>query len=261
MESPRLLIRSWRAFFLGVGLLTLLTWPDARAQDEPTPKVTVKGPIKGGKTLLNPVWSEAADPKNHRYTVRVPSPTVSQSAKRLTSYLPKELCIVALSAGKAAPKSQPIPIYVSGGRTTPATLVVAEGQNVQFVNADPFPHKLYDVDQKKGGLGAEETKPAGQRIWKPPAVGVFEIKDEYFPSIRAWIVVEPKAAGVGRPSTIKPSEYTVPDLDPGPYQLQGYFMGEKVGKPLTIEVRPAPALQPQMQPLVVGVPTKKKKGG
>jgi len=59
--------------------------------------------------------------------------------------------------------------------------------------------------------------------------------------------------------TTKPTEYLVPDLEPGPYDLQGYFMGKPVGKPLKIEVRPAPAMQPIMQPLVVGVA--KKKGG
>ena len=261
MESTRPFAPSWRAIVLGVGLLTLLTWPSARAQDEPPAKVSVKGTIKGGRTLLNPVWTEAADPKNHRYTFRKPSTTVSKSAKRLTAYLPKELCIVALSVGKATPNPLPIPIHVSGGRTTPSTLVVAEGQNVQFVNDDPFPHKLYDADKKQGGLGAEETKPAGQRIWKPPAVGVYESRDDYFLSIRAWIVVEPRAAAIGRPMTTKPNEYLVPDLDPGLYDLQGYFMGKPVGKPLKIEVRPTPALQPIMQPLVVGNPKKKKKGG
>jgi hypothetical protein len=259
MESTRLFVLSWRAIVLGVGLLTLLTWPNARAQDEPLPKAAVKGTIKGGKTLLNPVWTEAADPVNHHYTFRKPSTTVSKSAKKLSAYLPKELCIVALSAGKAAPKAQPIPIHVSGGRTTPATLVVAEGQNVQFINDDPFPHKLYDAEKKQGGLGSEETKPAGQRIWKPPAVGVYEIRDEYFLSIRMWVVVEPKAAAIGFPMTTKPAEFLVPDLEAGPYDLQGYFMGKPVGKPLKIQVRPAPALQPIMQPLVVGVP--KKKGG
>lgn len=233
------------------GLIVLASVRGASAQDEDAiAKVAVKGRLVGGEHLLNAVWNEAKDPKNHRYSFRQPSATVGKKAKALTAYLPKELCIVALGEG-AAPKSQPVQLFVSGGRTTPVTIVIADGQNVQFVNEDPFPHKLYDTGKVQGGLGPEDTKPSGQRIWKPPKAGVYEIKDKYFPSIRTWIVVEPRAVGFGFPKLTDPSEFVVPDLAPGAYELRAYFMGKPTGKPLKIDVRPTPDLQQIPQQLVV----------
>jgi hypothetical protein len=229
----------------------------AWAQEEEPAKVTVKGQLQGGSHLLNPVWEEAKDPKRHRYTFRAPSATVSQDAKRLTAYLPKELCIVALGDG-ATPKSQPVQVHVSGGRTTPTTVVIAEGQNVQFVNDDPFPHRLYDASGTQGGMAVEETRPTAQRIWKPPAVGVYEIRDKNFPSIRSWIVVEKRAVSFAHPKATAPNEFLVPDLPPGAYELQAYFMGKPTGKPLKIDVRPTPALQPIPAPLVVAEKKTKK---
>ncbi len=238
-------------------LAALLSVAPAAAQDT-TEKVTATGRVVGGETLLNPVWTEAKDSKSHRYTFRTPSTTVGKQAKRLTAYLPKELCIVALTtSGKASPVGKPIQIGVSGGRTTPVTTVVTVGQNIQFVNHDPFPHKLYDVGKVANGLGSEETKPTSQRIWKPPKVGVYEIRDKYFPSVRSWIVVEPRAVTMGFVNFKK--EYSIGDLTPGQYELQGYFSGKPVGKPLKIELRGAPEVQPIRDPLVVGTPKKASK--
>jgi hypothetical protein len=254
--------RTWvpRLLLVGASLLTggavALVPGTVAAQDE-VPKVAVKGRILGGRALLNPVWTEAKDPNNHRYTFRAPSPTVGANAKVLTAYLPKELAIVALSDAGGKASGAPRQVHISGGRTTPVTVVVPEGQNVQFVNHDPFPHKLYDVKATQGGMPAEDTLPKAQRIWKPPAPGTYEIRDKLVPSLRSWVVVEPKAAGVGYP-TIK-NEFTVEGLEPGPYQLQGYHNGEAVGDKLAIVVRPMPDLQPIGKPLVVGKPKKKKK--
>ncbi len=235
-------------------LAAVLSVTSVSAQD--TEKVAAKGRVVGGKTLLNPVWNEAKDSKSHRYTFRAPSTTVGKQAKQLTAYLPKELAIVVLTTtGKASAIGKPIQIGVSGGRTTPVTTVVTEGQNIQFVNHDPFPHKLYDVGKVANGLGPEETKPSGQRIWKPPKEGVYEIRDEYFPSVRSWIVVEPRAVTMG--SVNFKNEFIIGDLSPGQYELQGYFSGKPVGKPLKIELRGAPEVQTIRDPLVVGTPKSK----
>lgn len=220
----------------------------AEAQETQT-KVTMKGKVEGGHTLLNPVWVEASMPASHRYSFRQRSTTVGADAKRLTADLPRELAVVALGSGAKA-TSTPVQVHVSGGRTTPSTIVVAEGQQIQFVNDDPFPHKLYATEEVKDGLGPEATKPGGQRIWQPPSAGVFEIRDELFPSVRSWVVVEPKAVAVGRVNF--KGEFVVAGLLPGEYQLQGYHAGKKVGDPLTIEVRPVPDTQEAREPLVVG---------
>ncbi|MCA9624359.1 MAG: hypothetical protein KC731_35295 [Myxococcales bacterium] len=216
------------------------------AAQEPS-KVTVKGRLLGGEFLMNPVWKEAKDPKRHRYTFRQPSTTVSKNAKKLTAYLPKEVAVVALGDGPRP--SGPFPVHLSGGRTTPVTIVVAEGQNVQFINHDPFPHMLYSVDQAAGALGPEKTDIQKQRTWKPPKVGVYEIRDKMFPSVRSWVVVEPKAVAVGQPNT--KGEFLVPNVPPGSYELRAFFNGQPVGEALKVDVKPGPELQLQPNPLVV----------
>jgi hypothetical protein len=230
----------------------------AEAQEPPV-KVSVKGRVAGGQQLLNPVWNEAKDPKNHRYTFRMPSTTVSKNAKTLSAYLPKEVAIVALSADTAPAKSTPFVVHVSGGRTSPVTIVVGEGQNVQFINDDPFPHKLYSLSKEAGTLGPEETKPSQQRTWQPPKAGVYEVRDAYFPSVRSWVVVEPRAAGVGAPTT--KNEFVVSDLEPGAYELRAYFNGAAVGEPQRIELRPAPDVQQLPLPLKLAESKGDKSGG
>ncbi|HHH28424.1 MAG TPA: hypothetical protein ENK57_08775 [Polyangiaceae bacterium] len=242
----------------GAALLVTLgavTTSPARAQEGDT-KVAVKGRLLGGNQLLNPVWVEAKDPKNHRYTFRQPSTTVGKAAKKLTAYLPKELAIAALGDGPRPTGT--ITMHVSGGRTTPVTVVIAEGQNVQFVNHDPFMHMLYSVTEGNGMMAPEKTDKDKQRTWKPPGPGVYEIRDKLFPSVRSWIVVEPKVVAMGTP--INMSEFVVGDLPPGSYELRGYFSGKPVGKPLPIEVKPVPALQPLPGPLVLADKKKKDAG-
>ena len=248
-------LRRAGAGLLGAALLVTLgatTTPHANAQEGET-KVAVKGRLLGGNQLLNPVWVEAKDPKNHRYTFRQPSTTVGKAAKKLTAYIPKEVAIAALGDGPRP--SGTVTMHISGGRTTPVTVVLAEGQNVQFVNHDPFTHMLYSVTEGNGMMAAEKTDKDKQRTWKPPKAGVYEVRDKLFPSVRSWIVVEPNVVAMGTP--INANEFVVPDLTPGSYELRAYFSGKAVGKPLKIDVKPAPALQPLPGPLVLA--DKKKK--
>lgn len=210
--------------------------------------VTVKGKTVGMAKLMNPVWNEAKDTKANRFTFREPSPTVRPDVRNLTGYLPKELCVAALSAEKATAGKVPLRVIVAGGRTTPVTLVVAEGQQVQFENHDPFPHKLYEVTGK-GGFGVGEMLPTKSRSWTAPGAGKYEFRDQSSPSIRSWIVVEPRAVAVGYPD--RGGNFGI-ELEPGAYKLRGYFNGEPVGKELDIVVRPGPAEQPLSNPLTVG---------
>jgi hypothetical protein len=219
----------------------------APAQSKPT-KVTLKGRVVGGDSLLNPVWNEAKEPGSHRYTFREPSTTVAESARRLTAYLPKELCVAVLKPGPVPASGAPAPMHVSGGRTTPVTIVIPEGQKIQFINHDPFAHKLFDPG--KGGLGPEEMPPNGQRAWQPPKAGVYELRDKSFPSVRSWIVVEPRVAAIGFPTL--GGELTLRDLEPGSYELQAFFGGKAIGKALAIKIDEGPEIQQLREPLVVG---------
>ncbi|MBW2525119.1 MAG: hypothetical protein JRI23_13130 [Deltaproteobacteria bacterium] len=237
-------------------LVALTGSATAVAQDEePVEPVVLVGTIKGGQALLNPVWNEAKDPKSRRYTFRVPSTTVSPQAKILTAYLPKELCIVALGDGPAQAKKSPIPMTISGGRTTPVTLVVPQGQEIQIENHDPFPHRLYEVGKGETSLKASDIEPTKSRRWTPPKPGKYELRDELAPSLRAWVVVEPKAHQ--RAFVNFKQEFNM-ELLPGAYTLRGYFAGEAVGKPLPANVNPLPKQQRLPAPLVVGEVKKKK---
>ena len=69
-------------------------------------------------------------------------------------------------------------------------------------------------------------------------------------------MVEPKVVAMGTP--INMNEFVVGDLPPGSYELRAYFSGKPVGKPLPIDVKPGPALQPLAGPLVLADKKKKK---
>lgn len=219
--------------------------------------ITVKGKLSGIQSLLNPVWNEAKDPKNHRFTFREPSATVSKDVRILMGHLPKELCIAVLGPEKAQAEKVPLRMVIAGGRTTPVTLVVAEGQQIQLENHDPFKHKLYTTDPKGGFPDAEllETKSI---TWTPPGPGKYEIRDKLVPSLRTWIVVEPNTVTVGYPN--RKGEFALA-LEPGTYTLQGYFNGEAVGEAMPLELKPAPTTLQLQKPLKVGEAKPKKKKG
>jgi hypothetical protein len=172
---------------------------------------------------------------------------VRPDVRTLTGNLHKELCIVALTADKAPAPKVPLRMKIIGGRTDPVTLVVTEGQQIQFENLDPFPHKLYDTGNK--GFAAVETAGAKSRTWTPPGPGKYEIRDQSSPSVRSWIVVEPHAVAVGYPD--RKGDFSI-DLEPGKYKLRGYFNGEPVGTELDVAVNPLPAEQALKLPLMIG---------
>ncbi len=213
--------------------------------------VTVKGRLAGTQKLLNPVWNEAKDPQQHRYTFREPSVTTRLDVRTLTAALDKEVAIVAVTdAGGGTVKG--VTMQVKGGRIYPVTMVVTQGVAVQIENKDPFPHRLYDTGNK--GLQVGETPANKARTWTPPGPGKYEIRDQASPSIRAWIVVEPKAAALAYPD--RKGEFTI-DLDPGKYKLRAYHNGDMVGKELDLVVNPAPAEQQLKSPLIAGEEPKK----
>lgn len=212
--------------------------------------VTVKGRLAGTQKLLNPVWTEAEKPLAHRYTFREPSVTTRIDARTLTAQLDKEVAIVATTdAGGVKVKGN---MVLLGGRISPVTLVVSQGEAVQIENKDPFPHRVYDTGNK--GLQAGETPPNKARTWTPPGPGKYEIRDQAMPSVRGWIVVEPKAVAVAYPD--RKGEFSI-DLEPGKYKLRAFHNGEHVGTELELVVNPAPAEQQLKSPLLVSKETKK----
>lgn len=192
----------------------------------------VKGKVTGWEFLLNPVWEEARDPSHHAYSFREAVPTVGVQFQRLFPFIPKELCLAALSQTPQK-AHKPILIRVGGGRTTPVTIVVTPGTTLQFLNTDPFKHRLY-------GVGISTFPPANtirgaSREWSVPAAGTFEIRDQLAPSLRMWIVGEPKVAAIAYPSM--KGDFLLTLSDPGDYTVQAYFSGKKVGAPQAVTIK------------------------
>lgn len=206
----------------------------------------LRGRVDGFRNLLNPVWAEARDPKEHGYSFREPVPTVRAEFRRLFPHVPKEICIAALSA---TPQKTPPPVLVrvGGGRTTPVTLVVPPGTRLTFQNTDPFKHRLH-------GVGIPTFQPAdtvrgANREWLVPAAGVFEIRDELAPSLRMWVVAEPNVAAIAYPSM--KGDFALSVEQPGDYTVQAFFAGKKVGPAMPVTVKEAD-LDLTKTPLKVG---------
>lgn len=191
----------------------------------------VKGRIENWRNLINPVWSDAKEAKKHGYSFREAVPTVRSEFRVLFPHIPKELCIAAI--GTAKQKAVPaVLIRVGGGRTTPVTLVVPPGTQLQFQNTDPFKHRLYGV-----GISAfapNDTIKGGVRSWSVAGPGAFEIRDQLAPSLRMWVIGEPNVAAIAYPSM--KGEFALTVAEPGEYTVQAFFAGKKVGPAKAVKI-------------------------
>jgi hypothetical protein len=185
--------------------------------------VTMRGRVAGWEKLFPQVYADAAaDP--HRYTWRETSPTVKQEFRKLSASPSRDVCVVALSAG-ASQAHEPLSIKVTGGRLTPSTLVLSPGSRLSFKNVDPFPHVLFESGNDK--WAANPTAPGSAREWAATTAGLHVIRDQLFPSVVMYVLVDPTAV-----------EFAIPDRDgafsmgvtPGDYVLKAFFEGKPVGK-------------------------------
>jgi hypothetical protein len=188
-------------------------------------KGVVKGKITGHEKLIPDVYTEAARPEAHRYTWREPSPTVRPEFRVLAANASREVCIAAIGGSQTT--HDPILVKVTGGRTTPVTLVVPPGTRLQFKNVDPFAHRPFQVGDAK--WAPNTMGPGGSRDWTASGPGRFEFRDELFPSVRTFVVVEPNVVDCVYPA--RDGTFNV-SLPPGDYTLRAYFAGKPVGKEL-----------------------------
>ncbi len=189
----------------------------------------VRGKIKGANKLLPAVYADAAKPDSHRYTWREPSPTVRQEFRALSANPSRDICIAAISSGQAQ-KHDPIQITLTGGHTIPTTIVVSPGTLLSFVNHDPFPHRLFQVGNDS--FKAEETSANGRRDWTASGPGRYEFRDELFPTVRFFVVVDPGVVEVVYPG--RTGSFAFHDLPDGDYYLKAFFEGKPVGKPVAV---------------------------
>jgi hypothetical protein len=185
--------------------------------------VGVKGKVTGWEKLLPQAYAEAAG-DSHRYTWREPSPTVKQDFRKLSANVGRDVCVVAFGTG-AAQAHEPLAVKLTGGRLTPATIVLSPGSRLSFKNADPFPHILFETANDK--WAANPTAPGSSREWSATAPGLHVIRDQLYPSVAMYILIDPNAA-----------EFAMPDRDgaftmavtPGDYSFKVFFEGKQVGK-------------------------------
>jgi hypothetical protein len=211
---------------LRVAIVAALLWlaPGAEAAG-------LRGRLVGYEHLRNPVWVAAKAPERHGYSFREPVTTVPAGLRKLFPLISKEVCVVALGTGTPA-ATKPVGVRVSGGRTTPVTLVVAPGTELRFRNGDPFDHRLFGVGFTT--LAPSTTAKGATRRWTAQAPGRYEVRDELSPSVLMWVVAEPGVVATAFPSSDGRFALTIDE--PGQYTLQAYFAGEPVGRPLAVVV-------------------------
>ena len=186
----------------------------------------LRGKVSGWDKLLPAMYVEASKPEAHRYTWREPSPTVKQDFRRLSANASRDVCVVALAAG-AASAHEPQAVKVTGGRISPATIVLSPGSRLSFRNADPFPHQLYEVGN--AGWAPNPTAPGSTREWAATNGGVHQIRDLSFPSIVMYVVVDERAVDFAFPD--KEGQFVL-NVPPGDYTVKAFFDGKQAGRPL-----------------------------
>jgi hypothetical protein len=191
----------------------------------------LKGRIVGQEKLIPDVYVEAARPDAHRFTWREPSPTVRAEFRSLSGNPSRDLCIAAISqASTPAPAHEPILIRITGGHTIPTTIVVSPGTRLSFENRDPFPHRLFIVNNPV--FKAETMEPSHRREWSAPSgAGRYEFRDELFPSVRSFVVVDPQVLDIAYPGRDGAFGMTLPA---GEFVLKAYFGGKQVGRPVSV---------------------------
>jgi hypothetical protein len=185
---------------------------------------TVKGRVSGWEKLFPAIYAEAAAPDAHRYTWREPSPTVKQEFRKLSANVSRDVCVAAITASPAS-AHEPLAIKVTGGRLTPSTLVLSPGSRLSFKNVDPFDHVLYEAGSDK--WAPNPMGPGATREWAATSPGLHQIRDQAFPSLVMYVMVEPGAVEYALPDHDGAFAMTVPS---GDYTIKAFFDGKPVGK-------------------------------
>jgi hypothetical protein len=188
------------------------------------PPPGVHGKVIGWEKLVSQTYVDATRSDAHGYTWREPSPTVRQEFRKLTANVSRDVCIVALGPGAAQPH-EPMMVRVTGGRATPSTVVLAPGSRLSFQNEDPFEHVLYEINNP--AWGPNPTAPKSSREWMGTTPGRHVIRDQFFPSIEMYVVIEPSAVELAFPDHDGAFSMTLPT---GDFTLKAFFEGKQAGR-------------------------------
>jgi hypothetical protein len=160
----------------------------------------LKGRITGKRSSFPTCTSRRSKPDSHRFTWREPSPTVRAEFRALSGNPSRDLCIAAFSA-RAAPPPEPTtrsscaspagtpsppPSSSRPGRGSPSRITIP------FLTASSSP--------AAPTWGAETIETTRRREWSaPPGAGRYEFRDELFPSVRTYVVVDPQVVDIAYP--------------------------------------------------------------
>lgn len=213
-----------------VGLLAALALFTTAGRAGPP---NVKGKITGYEKLVPEVYAETAKPDSRRWTWREPSPSVAAQFRVLSANPSRDICLVATTG--ANQEKMEFLMTVTGGRVFPTTIVVTPNTQLTFKNFDPFKHRIY-VQSATGQklLNAEDLQTGGSRMWAPQGAGKYEVKDELFPSVRTYIVVDPQVAQVAYPGRDGAFGFSLPA---GDYVLKAFFNGKPIGKQVNFSAK------------------------
>ncbi|HXN32664.1 MAG TPA: hypothetical protein VN894_12415, partial [Polyangiaceae bacterium] len=93
------------------------------------PPAILKGKVVGWEKLLPQIYADAAKNDSHHYNWREPSPTVKQEFRKLSANVSRDVCVAAFS-GVPSQAHEPLAVKVTGGRMTPATVVLSPGSRL-----------------------------------------------------------------------------------------------------------------------------------
>jgi hypothetical protein len=193
----------------------------------------VKGKIAGYEKLVPEVYADAAKPEARRWTWREPSPSVDPKFRTLSANPSRDICIAATTS--ANQEQQQFLMTVTGGRVFPTTIVVTPNTQLTFKNFDPFKHRIY-IASATGQrlLQPDDLQPNAVRTWAAQGPGRYEVRDELYPSVRTFIVVDPQVVGVAYPGRDGAFSFALPT---GDYVLKAFFNGRSIGKQINFTAK------------------------
>jgi hypothetical protein len=185
----------------------------------------LRGKLVGWDRLMPQVYAEAAKDDLRRYVWREPSPTVNSDFRKLSANVSRDVCVAVFGTAAAQPH-EPVSLKVTGGRVTPSTIVLAPGSRISFKNDDPFVHVLYESGNPQ--WAPNEIAPGSSREWSSTSPGVHIIRDQLFPSVVTYVVIDPQVVEFALPD--RQGAFTIPLSAPGEYTVKVFFEGKAVGK-------------------------------
>lgn len=100
------------------------------------------------------------------------------------------LCMGALASLALPAEAKTWTVKIAGMRFDPATVTVARGDTVVWVNEDPFPHTVTSADA--GRFDSHAIAPGASWRYRAKALGRYAYACTFHPTMQATLVVKGK---------------------------------------------------------------------